>query len=1269
MESDFARFRLKPSLRVVVQLLVPFFSLLVGFSAPADVLFHVSFDEDRDANLARGAALPTQQMGSPRAQDDVRFVPGFVGLAAAYRGAIRNHYEALRNFSADRGTVSMYVQRRGTAKEFDLLAVSNFSLRRQSYYLRIRYDDEYLKMRIGTKLDGYRVIRVPFRWPTENRWVHVVASWDHDRGASLWVDGMNSASKWHESTWTLAGADPDMIAIPTRLGMPPGHTILLDEILILDEVIKPSELSRYGTTGGSLTASGRDPMSRLDSASPRDLGWEPRSSLIVPPPHDPDCIVRIRRIQPSSARAVLRAADEVVDGKPGTTWPGSSEYEFGGGDGLHIKLPETPTHVAIDGYFAGELVPGGSLVRGSSQRVLKSFRGDGLRAWQTLPIDMPREVSLFRAADVKSKHSEGANRLGEISFVSVDSVCSPPKGSVLLLHDSSQVDETQRTRSKLPRSLEMDWRLEAGPDPSVDTEIAIPAYRRLRISVPIDKDLPLRGLRLHLRMDSVAAANRFRIEVHDPTVPSRRIASVDVADTATPEGDGVSFEVVLDGLDQMLLAGDRIPLSIVMDRDTRLRIGGRETGSWVSLIPGDTDAVKSRYRADTLKFIRGRFRALSERRPWLRESNPELVLPERSRVAAELFDPLTRLRQIAPDDPRVSALWLWTHKDAVIRWNDSYAPLSERPGIPEWAVLQRALRHACTRVVQWWIDNRQAPNGEFGDGWGDDTDFVQNYPMLALASDPGKRLEKSSRLVADGVVASGRLESGLNRQVLDTLHAYEEGINAQASAFLISPGDVKLAERLFESAAAVRDTLLGHDSAGRLRFRSSRFGSRHVRGDGPWAYDQPRNALMLHPAATLAWYSRNPEAIRIVKEWIDGWRDLYSSAKPAKAGMYPEKTRMDGSILSWQRVVDAPGFPDLFVMLSQTASRARYGSIVDLWSRSSDKDTARDFVVAPWQRLAPLVLLDKNRQRSAVVRWAEAADLDRPSVDLFGRLARRRLVKWEATGDRGAAIEALRASIVNVDELYSAYTWAQPSNDRIWIPFHAAAVMMFGGIPHERNQTWPRHSVSYEGFSDLSAWVTEKSDEHLEIDLVSFATEVENGRIRVWNLRPGLYRVSATAREKNTARNRSDHHWKRDIELHPHASIEVSLPPSTLLSVEVDRLGRLAGGDFWARPDLAIDLQSASTADDQTEFKLRVVNLGNGKSPATVLSVTPSGGSTTVVPIPPIDGAAQLALHSFDVSVRAVGEKPYEIIVDPRGAISELYKANNRLTVESLPAR
>ena len=53
-------------------------------------------------------------------------------------------------------------------------------------------------------------------------------------------------------------------------------------------------------------------------------------------------------------------------------------------------------------------------------------------------------------------------------------------------------------------------------------------------------------------------------------------------------------------------------------------------------------------------------------------------------------------------------------------------------GMPLWAFRQIEDLKGVRKFINWWIDNRQVPYGDFGGGLSDDTDLVGQWPGMAL---------------------------------------------------------------------------------------------------------------------------------------------------------------------------------------------------------------------------------------------------------------------------------------------------------------------------------------------------------------------------------------------------------------------------------------------------------------------------------------------------------------------------------------------------------
>ena len=200
--------------------------------------------------------------------------------------------------------------------------------------------------------------------------------------------------------------------------------------------------------------------------------------------------------------------------------------------------------------------------------------------------------------------------------------------------------------------------------------------------------------------------------------------------------------------------------------------------------------------------------------------------------------------------------------------------------------------------------------------------------------DPGGRLAKSAAAVADGVYKAGLIQRGINRRVMDTLHAYEEGVNVQPVMGLIDYGNPKYNERMMEAARTVATELTGRDSEGRLRFRSGWFGAEGVRDKGKYGIDHPGNALFCHPALFLSFYGRHPAAVKFLQDWIDGWLDIYAkNMKRGSSARFPSATLMDGAVLEWDSKIRGYGYVDCYAALHAITGDPKYASLTPVLDR------------------------------------------------------------------------------------------------------------------------------------------------------------------------------------------------------------------------------------------------------------------------------------------------------------------------------------------------
>jgi hypothetical protein len=70
----------------------------------------------------------------------------------------------------------------------------------------------------------------------------------------------------------------------------------------------------------------------------------------------------------------------------------------------------------------------------------------------------------------------------------------------------------------------------------------------------------------------------------------------------------------------------------------------------------------------------------------------------------------------------------------------------ENPKAPTWANLQREGLERLADVMEWWIDHRQQPDGQFRGGWGDDVELWRQWYSVVIPFKDQKLVESQVRL-------------------------------------------------------------------------------------------------------------------------------------------------------------------------------------------------------------------------------------------------------------------------------------------------------------------------------------------------------------------------------------------------------------------------------------------------------------------------------------------------------------------------------------------
>lgn len=874
-------------------------------------------------------------------------------------------------------------------------------------------------------------------------------------------------------------------------------------------------------------------------------------------------------------------------------------YAYQGNDGLHVTL-------ADKGGFNALLIEGGARVKlyrdcprydsPEGGTLVADFPGSTqrTRAWFDKPVLTDR-VSFFDLS---------YGRLANISFFRV-----------------------QRSRGDLPVT----------PGQAVPIEVSQQknGLRRLT-TLPLDEETPLAAIGLSFAVAEGPTPIPFTVVLPDPLNPARRLFEADFLLSKPGR-----CRMVLDFPDQI------VPKGAVLTVD--LAVGASASVRDIALAPCTVPRERAlpealAYRKFLLKTC---FCALSEARPWTtwhRDEDMEKSLAGRwGAPLRELLMTLAQCKELGPNDDLVRQYdeWVWR---ANRRRKGTLPPFEPKidlvPGVPEWAVVARQAWLAAREVPRWWAENRMVPTGEFGGEVGDDTDMYQNYADFPMFESDGV-----AAMIKDGaarlaeVAEREHLEAGLNRRTMDPLHAYEEGVNHEALMAWWNYGDPVYLERCM-GAARSTEALTVVTPRGHRHFKNQDCGAADLKMERKLGVDGHAHPLMWHPTLEVAWYNRNPRAMKNLREWADGWL----------AHMEPGKYAVAVDVAT-ERVTD-------------TTDRPLYGGYGALGSCFLCLYGLTDDA----KYLAPFFEAFEKGSRNTSPSLILPELVHRHGLGFLGpRL--KELVAGEGaaetlvTGDTKPLIEALKKDIAELQRFPAMYTTSEPFTDRVFLYAISNAAIAYTGGYATRNKLPHTHAVSWEGFgTDYAALVLRAKRDHLRALVYSFADKPLNGHMRVWTLDHGVYRLRISV-EANGDDQIDLPVLEQESEVLRATPISLTLPPKVATVVELLQAKRLE--PEWERPDLA--LSPREVRFEGNTFHGIVHNLGSRTVESfDVVLLDSEGQERARKTLGPLEAPLDLVPRRLPFTLDDVPPgRRWSVVVDPDNRVPEVFEGNNRIEVLS----
>ncbi len=209
------------------------------------------------------------------------------------------------------------------------------------------------------------------------------------------------------------------------------------------------------------------------------------------------------------------------------------------------------------------------------------------------------------------------------------------------------------------------------------------------------------------------------------------------------------------------------------------------------------------------------------------------------------------------------------------------------PLAPDWANLQRETLEKLSHIITWWIETRQAPDGQLGGGWGDDVEIWRTWaPVLVGFDDPVAIRGQTN--IAEGLFAAEHMKGGYTSHMTDVEHTGEDSGDTCTSMMHLRPDDPvwqARAQRIFE---LFRDLWTNRNARNQLQFKSTYFTSSEVDTTSQLACDTVYHPRAVQPALLYWQRTADPEMTALFSDWMRTWIAAAAGTERGKpAGIIP----------------------------------------------------------------------------------------------------------------------------------------------------------------------------------------------------------------------------------------------------------------------------------------------------------------------------------------------------------------------------------------------
>ncbi|MDR6784897.1 hypothetical protein ABIE26_003543 [Pedobacter africanus] len=536
--------------------------------------------------------------------------------------------------------------------------------------------------------------------------------------------------------------------------------------------------------------------------------------------------------------------------------------------------------------------------------------------------------------------------------------------------------------------------------------------------------------------------------------------------------------------------------------------------------------------------------------------------------------------------------------------------------VPQWAVKQREAMHRMLKVIHWWVNERQAPNGELGGKYGDDVEILRWWLPAILGADDTLAKKGYIRL-ADGVWNSGILERGFAKKIDDVEHSAELFRDTHPSMFMISYGDPEYIERCMISMQNFEKVWTGITPKGHRHFKSCYLSATEVLEQAPMNVDVPLNARAVLPGLWAAWYNRNPTLMRLFTEWGNAWlEDAARSDGGKPAGLMPAAIAFadDGIAAHTGKWYD-PGLEyDYYKWESLGHINEMYAQLIGMYGITGNRFFLKpvDFCYHLMQQAA-LEKLPGNPEFGSI-NWAKQVLLqggvdkgavDNPMADVFAMAGQvgntskyNQLItrygnpynKYRISKKMQEVNEGLEKVLGSLRYNLPLLTTEVKYTDRVYVPGSDLLFGMYTGH-FGSGYEYPSAVATWKNTGpDMGVFVRQGDTRSASVSLYNFGA-ARTVIMQTWLLEPGVYRLRSGTDLNDDGTIDADI-TERIVVLKERVNqLQLQVPSNKLLAIRVEQVkaGRQETAD--PIPDIALAARDISFVNGQLE--VRVHNVGS----------------------------------------------------------------------------